>query len=73
MVVEDCGELAKDEDWKYCDDDETADKLPPFPNDWDLKDDERSVCDILECYNIKKIKNLLSLIEWLNKLSRLVG
>lgn len=50
MVVEDCGELAKDEDWKYCDDDETADKLPPFPNDWDLKDDERSVCDILECY-----------------------
>lgn len=48
MVIEDCGELAKDEDWNYCDDDETADKLPPFPSDWDLKDDERSVCDILE-------------------------
>lgn len=43
MVIEDCGELAKDEDWKYYDNDETADKLPPFPNDWDLKDDERSV------------------------------
>lgn len=36
MIV-DCGEISDGDDWNYCDNDETEDKLPPFPNDWDME------------------------------------
>lgn len=43
IYVAGCGEIAKGEDWQYCDCDGTADKLPPFPADWDLRNVERTV------------------------------
>lgn len=36
MIV-DCGEIKDGDDWNYCDNDETEDKLPPFPMDGDIQ------------------------------------
>lgn len=47
IYVADCGEIAKDGDWQYCDCDGTADNLPPFPADWDLSHVEQTVCLLL--------------------------
>lgn len=35
MIVSICGELQPGIDWNFCDNDETEDKLAPFPADWD--------------------------------------
>ncbi|XP_070501232.1 peptidyl-prolyl cis-trans isomerase D [Chironomus tepperi] len=35
VIISNCGELKADEDWGYCDNDITAEDLPPFPCDWD--------------------------------------
>lgn len=37
MTIRDCGEIAPGEPWNFCDNDRTEDKLPPFPEDWDLE------------------------------------
>ncbi|XP_031626573.1 peptidyl-prolyl cis-trans isomerase D isoform X2 [Contarinia nasturtii] len=37
MTVDNCGEILPEEDWNYCDNDKSEDKLPPFPEDWDEK------------------------------------
>lgn len=34
ISISNCGELMKGQDWGYCDNDGTADMLPPFPADW---------------------------------------
>ncbi len=34
IVIVDCGEICAGDDWNYNDNDETEDKLPPFPVDW---------------------------------------
>jgi peptidyl-prolyl isomerase D len=34
LIIADCGEIKPNEDWGYCDNDGTSDKLPPFPVDW---------------------------------------
>ncbi|XP_067645058.1 peptidyl-prolyl cis-trans isomerase D isoform X2 [Eurosta solidaginis] len=39
IVITDCGEIQPGEDWGYHDNDETNDKLPPYPRDWDKKFD----------------------------------
>lgn len=43
MVIYDCGELTSADDWNFCDNDETDDKLAPFPEDWDQRDNEYTV------------------------------
>lgn len=43
MTVRDCGELLPDQDWNYCDNDTSKEKLPPFPEDWDQKTHNFSV------------------------------
>ncbi|KAH8270537.1 hypothetical protein KR018_011228 [Drosophila ironensis] len=40
IVIRDCGELAAGEDWGVECSDETADKLPPYPQDWSRKHDK---------------------------------
>jgi peptidyl-prolyl isomerase D len=44
ITIDDCGEIkpGEEDDWGYCDNDETADTLPPFPTDWE--DLQKSVC-----------------------------
>ncbi|XP_017478575.1 PREDICTED: peptidyl-prolyl cis-trans isomerase D isoform X1 [Rhagoletis zephyria] len=37
VIITDCGEILPWEDWGYLDNDETDDKLPPYPRDWDKK------------------------------------
>lgn len=37
MTVYNCGEILPGENWNYCDNDNSEDKLPPFPEDWDEK------------------------------------
>lgn len=39
MTVENCGEILPGEDWNFCDDDRSGEKLPPFPEDWDKKNE----------------------------------
>lgn len=58
--ITDCGEIMKVEDWNYCDNDETADKLPPFPADWDSRDEKRGVLYHFDRYKKKPnfIQNL---------------
>lgn len=43
MTIRDCGEIPSGEDWKFCDNDKSDDKLPPFPEDWDQKHNEFTV------------------------------
>ncbi|KAH8384413.1 peptidyl-prolyl cis-trans isomerase D [Drosophila serrata] len=40
IVIRDCGELVPGEDWGLECSDETADKLPPYPQDWTRKFDK---------------------------------
>ncbi|XP_053953156.1 peptidyl-prolyl cis-trans isomerase D [Anastrepha ludens] len=37
IIITDCGEIHAGEDWGFLDNDETDDKLPPYPRDWDKK------------------------------------
>lgn len=43
IIIRDCGEILSGKDWNFCDNDETTDKLPPFPADWDRNEDEFTV------------------------------
>lgn len=54
IMIVDCGELKADEDWGYCDNDETADRLPPFPQDWCDFNKELCINDKIDV--LKKIK-----------------
>ncbi|XP_011180551.2 peptidyl-prolyl cis-trans isomerase D [Zeugodacus cucurbitae] len=51
IIITDCGEIHPGEDWGYLDNDETADKLPPYPRDWDKK---------FEAYTIEEMVNILT-------------
>ncbi|KAG4073736.1 hypothetical protein HA402_000960 [Bradysia odoriphaga] len=54
IVIVDCGEICAGDDWNYCDNDETEDKLPPFPLDClDIQTDV-NVDDILKTLNSMK-------------------
>lgn len=44
IIISDCGEIHPGEDWGFLDNDETDDKLPPYPRDWDKK---------FESYNVR--------------------
>lgn len=35
MTIADCGEIKLGDHWNFYDNDETDDKLPPFPADWE--------------------------------------
>lgn len=39
IFVSNCGELSIEDNWGYCDSDETLDILPPFPADWEHNTD----------------------------------
>lgn len=54
IVIADCGQYKEGQDWAYCDDDGTPDKLPPFPADWERYKDE---------FNIDEKLDVLSLIK----------
>lgn len=43
MIIDNCGELAPNDDWNFCDNDDTDDKLAPFPEDWDQKNSKLTV------------------------------
>lgn len=43
MIVSHCGVIMPGEDWNYCDNDITHDDLPPFPGDWEHKDNMYTV------------------------------
>lgn len=47
MIVSNSGEIKSGEEWNYCDNDISNDKLPPFPDDWDDKDTTFTVCLII--------------------------
>lgn len=52
MIVSNCGEILKGEDYEVNDDDETEDKLPPFPRDWILWESDFTIKEMigyLEC------------------------
>lgn len=46
MTIRDCGEIQPGEEWKYCDNDKSEDKLPPFPEDWDQKTKDFTVFSV---------------------------
>lgn len=46
IFIADCGEIKPGEDWGFCDRDETADKLPPFPQDWEYKNEKFNVSSL---------------------------
>lgn len=54
ILIIDCGELKTGENWGYCDDDGTADKLPPFPADWEKFDNEFNLSEKLEILKVIK-------------------
>ena len=54
ILISNCGELKDGEDWGYCDNDGTVDKLPPFPTDWELFEKEFSIEEKLEILNMIK-------------------
>lgn len=52
IIVSNCGEILKGEDFELNDDDETEDKLPPFPRDWILWESDFTIKEMigyLEC------------------------
>ncbi|XP_039965166.1 peptidyl-prolyl cis-trans isomerase D-like [Bactrocera tryoni] len=54
IIITDCGEIHPGEDWGFRDNDETEDKLPPYPRDWDKK---------FESYTIEDMVKLLTSIR----------
>ncbi|XP_055307468.1 peptidyl-prolyl cis-trans isomerase D [Sitodiplosis mosellana] len=43
MTIQNCGEIRSGDDWSFCDDDRSGEKLPPFPEDWDQKANEFTI------------------------------
>lgn len=59
MIVENCGEMAVDDAWNYYDSDESEDKLPPFPIDWQEMPADMQTNDMVDTLNqIKEAGNL---------------
>lgn len=54
ISIESCGELRLGEDWGFCDNDGTADVLPPFPADWIRFEDEFCIAEQLQVLNLIK-------------------
>ncbi|XP_065073058.1 peptidyl-prolyl cis-trans isomerase D [Ochlerotatus camptorhynchus] len=46
--IVDCGQIAPEEDWGINDDDETGDKLPPFPKDWCKFEETFTILEMLD-------------------------
>lgn len=44
VFIANCGEIKPGEDWGFCEMDGTADTLPPYPQDWERKNDRFEVC-----------------------------
>lgn len=53
IVIADCGEIKPGEDWGFCDKDDTADQLPPFPQDWEKKNDKFNVSSFPFLYSTR--------------------
>lgn len=43
IVISHCGEIVPGDDWNYYDKDISNDKLPPFPDDWEEKEEDFEV------------------------------
>lgn len=43
IVISHCGEIVPGDDWKIHDNDISNDKLPPFPDDWEEKEEDFEV------------------------------
>lgn len=54
IVIANCGEIQVGESWNYCDNDATADTLPPFPTDWNKFGEEFSLDEKLDFLKIIK-------------------
>lgn len=54
IVIANCGQIKSGESWAYCDDDVTADKLPPFPADWEQFNEEFTIKEKLAVLNVIK-------------------
>lgn len=54
IIIRNCGEIQPDDDWGYCDKDETPDVLPPFPSDWDKFKENFTINEKIDILN--KIK-----------------
>lgn len=54
IVIMNCGELKEHENWAYCDNDGTADTLPPFPTDWEHFGAEFTLAEKLDFLNLIK-------------------
>ncbi|CAD7002950.1 unnamed protein product [Ceratitis capitata] len=54
IIIADCGEIHPGEDWGFCDNDETEDKLPPYPVDWDRKADAFTFEEILNYLTVMR-------------------
>lgn len=48
IVVVNCGQIAPGQDWSINDNDETSDKLPPFPKDWSKFEDNFTIHEMLD-------------------------
>uniref|UniRef100_A0A182PNB3 peptidylprolyl isomerase n=1 Tax=Anopheles epiroticus TaxID=199890 RepID=A0A182PNB3_9DIPT len=58
IIIEDCGQIAPGDDWRVNDDDDEADRLPPFPDDWDRFYDEFTIDEMLQYLNaIRSVGN----------------
>lgn len=54
ITIYDCGQVAPGGDWGLNDNDETDDKLPPFPKDWTKFEIDFTINDMLEYLNAIK-------------------
>lgn len=54
ITITDCGQFKEGEDWAYCDDDGTPDRLPPFPADWERFTEKFAIDEKLEVLSLIK-------------------
>ncbi|XP_055547621.1 peptidyl-prolyl cis-trans isomerase D [Wyeomyia smithii] len=54
IVIVNCGQIAPGADWGLNDDDETEDKLPPFPKDWGKFENDFTISEMLAELNCIK-------------------
>lgn len=54
IEIANCGELKDIDDWGYCDNDGSPDKLPPFPADWERSESQFSLKEKLKVLNTIK-------------------
>ncbi|XP_055639060.1 peptidyl-prolyl cis-trans isomerase D [Toxorhynchites rutilus septentrionalis] len=51
IMIVDCGQIKPGEDWGIGDEDESEDRLPPFPRDWDECGADYTIKEMLEILN----------------------